>query len=175
MAAGLRRQKPAVRAGITADSPPGPCEHDVGQSAEGETQMTARLIAAGLLLATLGACASTPAEPAAPPSPDYRAALLKPCANTSDWAPWLLVDAWADGEVYEPETQFRADGVMLYAYDGRKFDNGKWTLEGQKLHFDTNNHYADYDGVFDGERASGTMKNTGGDQGKWTLVRACDG
>lgn len=131
--------------------------------------MTARLIATGLLLASLGACASTP------PPVDYRAALVKPCANGSDWAPWLLVDAWADGDVYRPETQFRDDGVMVYAYNGSTYNNGKWTLEGGKLHFDTNNHYADYDGIFDGDRASGAMKNEAGNKGEWTLERACEG
>jgi hypothetical protein len=38
-----------------------------------------------------------------------------------------------------------------------------------------NDHDADEDGVFDSERGSGTMKNSEGDTGKWTLERACDG
>lgn len=140
--------------------------------------MTARMIAAALAAATLGACASTAAPdpaPAAPAvvTPDYRAALTRPCTNANDWSPWRLVDRWDDGAVSEPETEFRPDGVMRYAYGGNTYDNGKWTLEGSKLHFDTNNHYADYDGTFNGERASGAMKNVDGDSGKWTLTRDC--
>lgn len=134
--------------------------------------MIARLVAAGLMLGSLAACASTAPAPT-PAAPSHRSALVQPCVNTADWAPWLLVDAWDDGEVYEPETRFRDDGVMVYAYDGNTYDNGKWTLEGSKLHFDTNNHYADYDGVFDGVRASGTMKNVDGNGGTWTLTRDC--
>ena len=136
--------------------------------------MMARTMIFAIAVASLAACASTPPSVAAP-APDYRQALLSPCANTADWSPWLLVDAWDDGDVYRPATQFREDGVMVYAYEGTTYDNGKWSLDGGSLHFDTNDHYADYDGAFDGERGSGTMKNTEGDTGKWTLERACDG
>jgi hypothetical protein len=48
-------------------------------------------------------------------------------------------------------------------------------LDGGSLRFDTNDHSADDDGVFDSERGSGTMKNAEGNTGKWTLERACDG
>lgn len=132
--------------------------------------MRARTTIVAIAAASLAACASTP-----PPAPDYRQALLKPCANASDWSPWLLDEAWHDGDGYRPATRFREDGVMVYAYDGTTYDNGKWSLDGGKLHFDTNDHYADYDGVFDGERGIGAMKNTEGNTGKWTLERACDG
>jgi hypothetical protein len=64
---------------------------------------------------------------------------------------------------------------MVYAYEGTTYDNGKWVLDAGSLRFDTNDHYADYSGVFDGERGSGTMRNTQGDTGKWTLERACEG
>lgn len=64
---------------------------------------------------------------------------------------------------------------MVYAYGGTTYDNGKWLLVGGSLRFDTNDHDADEDGVFDSERGSGTMKKTEGDTGKWTLERACDG
>jgi chitodextrinase len=131
--------------------------------------MITRTMIVAMTAAGLAACASTPLA-----GPDYRAALLRPCANTADWAPWLLVDAWDDGDVYRPATQFREDGVMVYAYEGTTYDNGKWSLDGNQLHFDTNDHYADYDGVFDGESGRGRMKNTEGDTGKWTLARACD-
>lgn len=130
--------------------------------------MMARIVMGVLAAAGFAGCASTP------PPPDFRAALVRPCADAADWSPWLLVDAWEGGEVYRPDTQFRADGVMVYAYEGTTYDNGKWSLDGDKLHFDTNDHYADYDGVFDGDSASGAMKNTAGDTGKWTLARACE-
>lgn len=130
--------------------------------------MRVRLVVGVLAAAGLAACASMPSPP------DFRAALLRPCANAADWSPWLLVETWEDGDGYRPETQFRADGVMVYAYEGTTYDNGKWSLDGGRLHFDTNDHYADYDGDFDGDSASGAMKNTQGNTGKWTLARACE-
>ena len=135
--------------------------------------MLTRTMIAAAAIAGLAACASTP--PILPAGPDYRQALLRPCANAGDWSPWLLVDAWDDGVVYRPATQFREDGVMVYAYEGTTYDNGKWLLDAGSLRFDTNDHYADYSGVFDGERGSGMMRNTQGDTGKWTLERACEG
>jgi len=136
--------------------------------------MIARLAAAALSLSALAACASTPADTPSPSGvPDYRAALVKPCANAADWSPWWLTDAWDDGQIEKSDAQFRADGVMIYAYDGRTYDNGRWSLDGSTLHFDTNNHYADYDGAFDGDGASGVIRNVDGDAGKWTLARDC--
>jgi hypothetical protein len=134
--------------------------------------MMARTMLVAITAVGVAACASAP--PLAP-APDARQALLRPCAVAGDWSPWLLEDAWDDGDVLRPATQFREDGVMVYAYEGTTYDNGKWSLDGGTLKFDTNNHYADYHGTFDGERGSGTMKNTAGDTGKWTLERSCDG
>ncbi len=122
---------------------------------------------AAVVLFSLGACASAPAV-------DYRAALMAPCENTKDAYPWGLKDAWEDGDAYAPTTQFKPDGVMLYGYSGNLYDNGRWSIDGNALHMDTNNHYANYDGVFDGKTGKGTMKNEASNTGTWTLERACD-
>jgi len=123
------------------------------------------------MAAGLAACVNTPPMVGS----DDRAGLLRPCANAADWAPWLLVDAWEDGEVYRPATRFREDGVMVCACEGTIYDNGKWSLDGGSLRFDTNDDHAAYDRAFDGERGSGAMKNKEGDRGKWTLERSCEG
>jgi hypothetical protein len=114
----------------------------------------------------LGGCAVLPA-------PDYRAALVKTCETGSDDYPWAITDNWSDGDKYLPDAQFRADGVMLYAYDGSEFDNAKWTLDGASLFIEMNNRYAEYSATFDGASASGSMKNEAGNKGTWTLTRAC--
>lgn len=120
-----------------------------------------------LSIPALAGCASAPAR-------DLRAALTKPCADAKDAYPWLITDSWADGDQYLPDAQFRADGVMLYAYGGSEFDNGKWTLDGASLLIETNNHYADYSAAFDGASASGAMKNEAENEGTWTLTRSCE-
>ena len=126
------------------------------------------IFSVALVSVALGACASTPQM-------DPRAALLQSCEDASDAFPWLITDNWADGDAYEPASQFHADGVLVYAYDGSVFDNGRWSLEGAALHIDMNDHYADYDGTFDGVKGSGAMKNEPGNKGTWTLARACGG
>jgi hypothetical protein len=126
-----------------------------------------KLAAAACVVASLGACASAPA-------PNHTPALLAPCENAKDIYPWVLKDAWQDGDTYAPVTQFRPDGVMLYGYSGKFYDNGRWTLDGTALHMDTNNHYADYDGAFDGKAGKGTMKNSADNAGTWTLERDCE-
>lgn len=114
----------------------------------------------------LGACSMMPA-------PDYRAALTQACEGGSDTYPWAITDDWGDGDNYLPAAQFRADGVMLYAYGGNEFQNGKWTLDGTSLFIDMNNHYAEYSATFDGKTGSGSMKNQAGNTGTWTLTRSC--
>ncbi|MEQ1784040.1 MAG: hypothetical protein ABMA14_22005 [Hyphomonadaceae bacterium] len=136
-----------------------------------------KFAAAAVVLASLGACASAPPPTLTPmpaPATTYKAALLAPCDSTADAYPWLLKDSWEDGDAYAPITQFRPDGVMLYGYGGKLYDNGRWSIEGASLHMDTNNHYADYDGAFDGTAGKGTMKNEANNTGTWTLERDCD-
>lgn len=125
------------------------------------------LVAVALVTLAAGGCALLP-------SADPHAALLQPCENGADVYPWLLTDHWDDGDTYEPASQFHADGMLVYAYDGSVFNNGRWSLDGTALHMDMNKHYADYDGTFDGVKGSGTMKNQPGNKGTWTLERACD-
>lgn len=125
-----------------------------------------KLAAGGLVLFLLGACSMLP-------QPDYRPALVRECGN-ADKLPWAMVDSWNDGDAYMPAIRFNADGSMTYGYDGSEFNNGRWSIDGTALHMDTNNHYADYDGAFDGATGSGTMKNETGNMGKWKLSRSCE-
>lgn len=125
-----------------------------------------------MVAAVLGGCAS------APPPADYRAVLTAPCPNASDDTPWLTIAVWDDGDTYHMATRFEPSGVMPYAYvnrDNESFDNGRWSIDGTKLAFDMNNHYADYTGTFNGKTGSGTMRNVAGNTGKWTMAAACDG
>lgn len=129
------------------------------------------VIAAGMIAAMLGGCASAPAPV------DYRAVLTAPCPNASDETPWLTIAIWDDGDTYHMATRFEPSGAMPYAYENRgdeSFDNGRWSIDGTNLAFDMNNHYADYTGTFNGTTGSGTMKNVAGNTGTWTMAAACD-
>lgn len=124
-------------------------------------------------LARLAACACLP--PPLPAGPDETEALLRPCAGAGHSSQWRPVDAWDDGEVYRLARRFCEEGVMVRADEGTTRDTGEWLRGGGRLRFDTNDHDADDDGVFDGECGRGAMKNTEGDTGKGMLERACDG
>ncbi len=130
------------------------------------------MIAAGVLAFGAGGCASAPAVV------DHRPALMAPCANATDDTPWLTIAIWDDGDSYRQMTRFEADGKMPYGYEedeGANFDNGRWSINGDNLVFDMNDHYADYSGTFDGVAAKGTMKNVADNFGTWTMERACTG
>ena len=134
---------------------------------------TARIFAVSAIVAVLSACASAPPAPA-----DYRTVLTAPCINPADDTPWLTVATWDDGDVYRQMTRFQSDGVMPYAYENDPesgFDNARWSIDGAALKFDMNDHYADYEGTFDGKSARGTMKNVAGNHGTWVMERACAG
>jgi hypothetical protein len=134
----------------------------------------------GVVAVLLAGCATAPAAPAAalpaapvPAAADHRDVLTAKCANAADTMPWLLAETWADGEGFRSETEFRPNGIMVYAYGGETYDNGRWSIAASALKMDTNAGYAVYDGTFDGAKASGTMKNREGETGTWLLTKDC--
>lgn len=130
------------------------------------------LMFAAAFVAGAAGCATAPAPI------DYKAALMAACPNTADDTPWLTKAVWDDGDTYHMKTRFEASGAMPYAYENRddtSYDNGRWSIEDTSLKFDMNDHYADYEGVFDGTSGSGTMKNVAGNRGTWVMERACEG
>jgi len=121
-----------------------------------------------LVLATAG-CASAP-EPV-----DYMATLMAPCPN-GDETPWVIKAVWDDGDTYVMASRFETAGVMAYAYtnrDDESFDNARWSIAGTQLKFDMNDHYADYEGTFDGAGGKGTMKNVTENFGEWVMTTGC--
>lgn len=124
------------------------------------------------VLAGMGACATAPPSP-----PDYVALLTAPCANPDDDMPWMVVVKWDDGEVYRQVTRFGPDNKLFYAYeeDPTDVDAERWSMTGNQLMFDMNDHFADYEGVFDGVAGKGTVKNVQNSTGAWTMARECEG
>jgi hypothetical protein len=130
------------------------------------------VIVGGAILTVLGACATAP-----PPPPDYGALLMAPCPNPADDMPWIVVVTWEDGEVYRQVTRFGPDNELFYAYedDPTDVDAERWSISGNQLIFDMNDHFADYEGVVDGKGGHGTVQNIKSEHGTWTMVRECEG
>jgi len=84
-----------------------------------------------------------------------------------------MYEVWTSGNTIRSTSTFRSDGVQVYSYNGKTYDNGRWTLTGSKLHIDTNNHFADYEGELSHNVAFGSAKNTRNETAWWTLWRDC--
>ena len=63
--------------------------------------------------------------------------------------------------------------MVVYGYDGRTFENGRWTQNGLLLTFDTNDHFAVYVGHLDqaAREVEGFMMNRNGDMGVFVFLR----
>ena len=75
--------------------------------------------------------------------------------------------AWQGGDDRVWQLLFRADGVLVYSYDGQVYDNGRWVQNERLVTFHTNNYYAQYSGLIDpaGSQFRGTMYNRNGSVG----------
>ena len=83
--------------------------------------------------------------------------------------------AWHGGDDRQWRLLFRADGVLVYSYNGQVYDNGRWVQNDRLVTFHTNTYYALYSGVMDvdGGRILGSMYNRAGDVGAFEF-RAAD-
>lgn len=84
---------------------------------------------------------------------------------------WTGVFDWENGERRETEMYFRSDGVLIYAYGGSTYDNGRWIQRDRLITFNTNDYFAVFTGVTDGWTYAGTSYNLGGDQGQFSFTR----
>lgn len=91
--------------------------------------------------------------------------------------PWMVVVTWDDGEIYRQLTRFGPSNTLFYAYedDPGDVDAERWSISDDVLAFDMNDHFADYEGVFDGIAGKGSVTNVEGEVGEWTMARACEG
>jgi hypothetical protein len=107
------------------------------------------------------------------PLPPAKPAAVGGCTTALAGSVWEGSAVWNDGDKYNKWVQFRSDGVMVYAYRGRIYSNGRWVQDGALISFDTNNHYADYSGTATLTSMTGSMKNVTGHSGTWRLKRDC--
>lgn len=84
---------------------------------------------------------------------------------------WSGVFDWSSGERRDATLYFRSDGVLIYAYAGTTYDNGRWVQRERLVTFQTNDYFAVFAGTTDGARFAGTSYNVGGDRGTFTFAR----
>ena len=93
--------------------------------------------------------------------------------SLTDGPLWQMNQVWSSGDAIRSTVTFRSDGVQVYTYNNQTYDNGRWQLTGDKLHIDTNNHFADFEGELSHNVAFGLAQNTRNETGWWTLWRDC--
>lgn len=119
-----------------------------------------------LLIAPTGAAFAEPASP------------IPPVIADTDWtvqsvaeSHWTGNFGWASGEQRLASLYFRSDGVLVYAYDGNTYDNGRWIQRDRLITFQTNQYFAAYTGVTDGWTFAGSSYNINGDRGQFRFTR----
>ncbi len=84
---------------------------------------------------------------------------------------WKGEYRWSDGEVDHETDTFNPNSSLTYAYNGSTYDNGHWTQDGSSVSWNTNDHYADYQGQMQGDQITGTMKNKQGFTGTFSITK----
>ena len=122
-------------------------------------------------LAVLGVIVPSLADTASVRAQTLSAEQVESVAETR----WSGVMLWESGSRYDATLYFRADGVLIYAYDGSTYDNGRWVQREGLVTFHTNTYYAVYTGLIDGMVYRGYSHNVAGDTGYFGFTRLSAG
>ena len=110
-------------------------------------------------LAVLCAFAGLAASVPAPESTALLPLRATPLAGTT----------WSGDDVVGPTVyHFEPGGVLKYSYRGATWRNATWRQEGDKVYFEMNQKFREFEGTMAGDVISGKSWNTRGD--KWLLV-----
>jgi hypothetical protein len=66
---------------------------------------------------------------------------------------------------------FEPDGTMTYGYNNRFNRGGSWKLEGNKLYFEVNKKYREFNGIVNGDILQGDSWNVTGKRWQTNLRR----
>ena len=75
---------------------------------------------------------------------------------------------WSGDGVVAPTVYiFLKGGVLSYSYNGATHTAGSWKQDGNKIYWETNNKYCEFDGTFENGAMTGKAHNVA--NGKWDL------
>lgn len=126
-----------------------------------------RLIAAIL---TAAALLAAPANPA----PAQAQTLSADSVASMSGTVWRGRVSWSNGESMDMTLTFQPDGVLVFAYNGGSWPNGRWVQNDRVMTFELNGHYAVYSGVLsaDGMSVTGRSYNRVGATGDFRFTRS---
>lgn len=96
---------------------------------------------------------------------------LKPRANKFQ----SLVGTTWTGNSFEKQTmvfEFASDGRVTVTYNGGPIADAGWTQSGDKIYFQLNKRYCEFDGKLSGDRIVGQCYNVAGNRWDVTLTQA---
>jgi hypothetical protein len=111
------------------------------------------------ILLGLTAIPLSPVAVAAPLPPEARIKPVKEVAGT----------VWeGDGVVAPTVYYFEKGGVLTYSYNGAAYSNGTWKQDGERIYWEFNERYCEFEGKISGDTISVNAWNVKG--GKWELT-----
>src|SRR3954454_16971989 len=98
-------------------------------------------------------------------APAPAAPRLKPEKND---APALAGTSWAGktAEGWDMTIDFLPDGKMTVSYNGASYNKAGWKQDGDKVYYEMNDRYCEFEGKFSGEAIEGETRNVRGK--RWT-------
>ena len=116
-----------------------------------------KAFAMAIMLALVTGCASSQA------ANDKPVVQGVPASASIAGTTWAGTDSDGDFFAY----YFQKDGALHYKVPSGVWRNGTWRQEGNKVYIETNNGYAELQGVISGNRIEGTARNIKGHQWTW--------
>jgi hypothetical protein len=91
-------------------------------------------------------------------SPLVAAPRLKP---EKPVAPPLAGTSWAGktAEGWDTTVAFAADGKMTVSYNGSSYNRASWRQDGDKVYYEMNDRYCEFEGKFAGDAIEGESHN----------------
>ena len=83
-------------------------------------------------------------------------------------APPLAGTSWAGktAEGWDMTLDFNPDGKMTVTYNGSSYNRASWKQDGDKVYYEMNNRYCEFNGKFVGDLIEGDTHNVTGK--RWT-------
>jgi hypothetical protein len=108
-----------------------------------------------------------------PTGPLLAAPRLKP--ETKEATP-LAGTSWAGktAEGWDMTIDFAAEGKMTVSYNGSSYDRASWKQDGEKVYYEMNDRYCEFDGKISSDTIDGETHNVRGKRWTTTLTRIRD-
>jgi hypothetical protein len=91
-------------------------------------------------------------------------------------APPLAGTSWAGktAEGWDMTIDFAADGAMTVSYNGSSYNRASWKQDGDKIYYEMNDRYCEFEGKLAGDAIEGETHNVVGKQWTTRLTRIRD-